>query len=146
MRLCGADHARSSIVDVSGSGRWCSHRAAPRNHECCHWCSRHAVPRNHRCCHWRPRHALSPCNHNPLSCIFHFLSQFSSCCQTFNSSSLFPVAILCTLLHRENTSFEVWYLQFLDFRQTILKRSIRSSHSFSATFLSCSASRTRLAM
>ena len=24
-----------------------------------------------------------------------------------NSSSLFPVAILCTLLHRENTSFEV---------------------------------------
>ena len=28
-----------------------------------------------------------------------------------NSSSLFTVAILCTLLHRENTSFEVWYLQ-----------------------------------
>ena len=32
----------------------------------------------------------------------------SSC---INSSSLFPVAILCTLLHCENTSFEVWYLQ-----------------------------------
>ena len=32
-----------------------------------------------------------------------------SCCN--NSSSLFPVAILRTLLHRENTSFEVWYLQ-----------------------------------
>ena len=31
----------------------------------------------------------------------------SSC---INSSSLFPVAILCTLLHRENVSFEVWYL------------------------------------
>ena len=31
-----------------------------------------------------------------------------SCC--INSSYLFPVAILCTLLHRENTSFEVWYL------------------------------------
>ena len=31
----------------------------------------------------------------------------SSC---ISSSSLFPVAILCTLLHRENTSFEVWYL------------------------------------
>ena len=30
-----------------------------------------------------------------------------SCCI---NSSLFPVAILCTLLHRENTSFEVWYL------------------------------------
>ena len=33
---------------------------------------------------------------------------FLSCC--VNSSSLFPVAILCTLWHRENTSFEVWYL------------------------------------
>ena len=33
-----------------------------------------------------------------------------SCC--INSSSLFPVAILYTLLHRENTSFEVWYLHF----------------------------------
>ena len=31
-----------------------------------------------------------------------------SCC--INSSSLFPVPILYTLLHRENTSFEVWYL------------------------------------
>ena len=31
-----------------------------------------------------------------------------------NSSSLFPVAILCTLLHRENTSFEVWYLHVLN--------------------------------
>ena len=31
----------------------------------------------------------------------------SSC---INSSSLFPVAILCTLVQRENTSFEVWYL------------------------------------
>ena len=29
----------------------------------------------------------------------------SSC---INSSSLFPVAILCTLLHRETTTFEVW--------------------------------------
>ena len=27
-----------------------------------------------------------------------------------NSSSLFPVAFLCTLLHCENMSFEVWYL------------------------------------
>ena len=31
-----------------------------------------------------------------------------SCCS--NSTSLFPVAILCTLLHRGNMSFEVWYL------------------------------------
>ena len=35
-----------------------------------------------------------------------------SCC--INSSSQFPVAILCTLLHRENTSFEVWYLHPID--------------------------------
>ena len=46
-----ANHARSSIVDVSGSGRWCSHRAVPRNHGCCYWCPRHAVSRIHRCCH-----------------------------------------------------------------------------------------------
>ena len=31
----------------------------------------------------------------------------SSC---INSSSFFHIAILCTLLPRENTSFEVWYL------------------------------------
>ena len=109
-----ADHARSGIVDVSGSGRWCSHRAVPRNHGCCHWCPRHAVPRNHRCCHWRPRHALSPSNH-VSSTIMNFpllvpiLILLSDC---INSSSLLPVAILCTLLHRENTSFEVWYLEF----------------------------------
>ena len=87
-------------VGVSGSGRWCTHRA---------------VPRNHGCCHWRPRHALSP-SHRQFW-IFHFLNfphrvqiliLLPSC---INSSSLFPVAILCTLLHRENTSFEVWYLQ-----------------------------------
>ena len=107
-----ADHARSGIVGVSGSGRWCSHRAVPRNHGCCHWCPRHGVPRNHRCCHWRPRHALSPSNHVP-STIMNFpplvpiLILLSDC---INSSSLFPVAILCTLLHRENTSFEVWHL------------------------------------
>ena len=92
--------------------RWCSHRAVPRNHGCCHWCPRHAVPRNHRCCHWRPRHAWSPSNHVP-STIMNFpllvpiLILLSDC---INSSSLVPVAILCTLLHRENTSFEVWYL------------------------------------
>ena len=39
----------------------------------------------------------------------------SSC---INSSSLFPVAILCTLLHRENTSFEVWYLHFQSLPKT----------------------------
>ena len=27
-----ADHARSGIVDLSGSGQWCTHRAVPRNH------------------------------------------------------------------------------------------------------------------
>ena len=85
-----ADHARSGIVDVSGSGRWCSHRA---------------VPRNHRCCHWRPRHALSPSNHVQSTIMIFpllvpILILLSDC---INSSSLFPVAIMCTLLHRENT-------------------------------------------
>ena len=54
-----ADHARSGIVDVTGSGRWCSNRAVPRNHECCHW---------------RPRHALSPSNHvqsTIMNCPLH---------------------------------------------------------------------------
>ena len=96
--LCNRrDYARYAHVGVSGSGRWCSHRAVPRDHECCHW---------------RPRHALSPSNH-VQSTIMNFpllvpiLNLLSDC---INSSSLFPVAILCTLLHRENTSFEVWYL------------------------------------
>ena len=72
----------ADIVDVSGSGRWCSHRAVPRNHECCHWRLRHAVPRNRKCCHWRPRHALSRNHVQSTFMNFHFLSQFSSCCQT----------------------------------------------------------------
>ena len=112
--LCNRrDYARYAHVGVSGSGRWCSHRAVPRNHGCCHWCPRHAVPRNPRCCHWRPRHALSPNNHVPstimnFSLLVPMLILLSDC---INSSSLFPVAILCTLLHRENTSFEVWCFQ-----------------------------------
>ena len=44
--------------------------------------------------------------HQAISCV-QILILLSSC---INSSSLFPVAILCTLLHRESTSFEVWYL------------------------------------
>ena len=68
-----------------------------------------------RCCHWRQRHALSPSNHvQSTIMIFPLLVPnlilLSDC---INSSSLFPVAILCTLLHRENTSFEVWYLHVL---------------------------------
>ena len=42
-RLCA--QTMRAHVGVSGRGRWCTHRA---------------VPRNHRYCHWRPRHALSP--------------------------------------------------------------------------------------
>ena len=60
-----------------------------------------------------PRYALSPSNH-VQSTIMNFpllvpiLILLSDC---INSSSLLPVAILCTLLHRGNLSFEVWYLQ-----------------------------------
>ena len=98
--LCNRrDYARYAHVGVSGCGRWCSHRAVPRNHECCHWRPRHAVPRNHRCCHWRPRHALSRSNHVQstilnLPLLVPILLLLLDC---INSSSLFPVAILCTL-------------------------------------------------
>ena len=111
-----ADHARSGIVDVSGSGQWCTHRA---------------VPRNHRCCHWRPRLALSP-SHRQFW-IFHF-SEFSTSCpkshlvvMLYQFIITFPVAILCTLLHRDNTSFEVWYLhpsRRLQWTAVSCKRSI----------------------
>ena len=61
--LCNRrDCACYAHVGVSGSGRWCSHRA---------------VPRNHGCCHWRPRHALSPSHRQ--SWIFHFSEFFTSC-------------------------------------------------------------------
>ena len=45
---------------------------------------------------------------NPLLLMFPLrvpILILLSCC--INSSSLFPVAILCTLFHRENGSFEV---------------------------------------
>ena len=107
MRLCA--QTTRAHVGVSGSGQWCTHRAVPRNHECCHWCPCHGVPRNHRCCHWHPRCALSP-SHRQFWVFSTFLNfpllvpilNLLSCCS--NSSSLFPVAILCTLLHRENMS------------------------------------------
>ena len=58
---------------------------------------------------------LSPRNH-VQSTILNFplrvqILNLLSCCS--NSSSLFPEVILCTLLHLENTSFEVWNLQTL---------------------------------
>ena len=70
-----------------------------------------AVPRKQRCCHWRPRHALSR-NHikstiKNFPVLVPILILLPSC---NNSSSLFPVAIMCTLLHRISTAFEVWYL------------------------------------
>ena len=52
-----------SIVDVSGSGRWCSHRAVPRNHGCLSLVS--GVMQYHAIIDvviGRPRHALSPSN------------------------------------------------------------------------------------
>ena len=98
--LCNRrDYPRYAHVGVSGSGRWSSHRAVPRNHRCCHWHPRHALSRNH---------IQSTIMIFPL--LVPILILLSGC---FNSSSLFPVAILRTLLQRENTSFEVWYLQLM---------------------------------
>ena len=129
---------RAQALRVSGSGCWCTHRAVPRNHRCCHWCPCHGVPRNHRCCHWCPCHGVPRnhgCCHWRSRCalspshrqfwIFHFLNFplrvpiliLLSCCS--NSSSLFPVASLCTFLHRGNTSFEVWYLQPFELPTTV---------------------------
>ena len=47
----------------------------------------------------------------------------SSC---INSSSLFPVAILCTLFHRERTSFEVWYVHTPSV--TVDRRQLQTIH------------------
>ena len=57
-----------------------------------------------------------------------------SCC--FNSSLLLPVAILCTHLHLENTSCEVWYLNALHcVKESVSNNSNSStlSTSFSLT-------------
>ena len=50
-----------------------------------------------------------------------------SCC--INSSSLFPVATLCTLLHRENMSFDVWYLQQTERTSCDTKDSLDALHA-----------------
>ena len=86
-------------------------------------------------CRWNEDEV--PRKHGPVSCcvahsqIFHFcdfyfVPKFSllSCC--INSSSLFPEVNLCTLLHLENTSFEVWYSHPHRLQQTAVscKRSI----------------------
>ena len=54
-----------------------------------------------------PSHRLSTFLNFPLRVQILILS----CCSS--SSSLFPVDILCTRLHRGNMSFEVWYLHEL---------------------------------
>ena len=95
-------HARSGIVDVSGSGRWCSHRAVPRNHECCHWSPLHALSPSHR------QFWIFPPFLN-FSLRVQFLILLTSC---INSSSRFPVAMLGTLLHRENVIWRVVFARF----------------------------------
>ena len=108
------DYARYSHVGVSGSGRWCSHRAVPRNHGCCHWRPRHAVSRNHWCCHWRSRCALSP-SHGQFW-IFHFSEFSTSCPNSHLVIKLYQFIITFSCSHfvhtfcTAETSFEVWYL------------------------------------
>ena len=67
---------------LSGSGCWCTHCEVPRKHRCCHWHSRYALS---------PRHKFS--TFLKISLRVQILILFS-CCS--NSSSLFPVVILCT--------------------------------------------------
>ena len=49
--------------------------------------------------------------------------------QLYQFIIIFPVAILCTLLHRKSTSFEVWYLQMMAFPG---RRHVSSSSSGSS--------------
>ena len=92
-------HARSGIVDVSGSGRWCSHRA---------------VSRNHWCCHWRSRRALSPSYSKfwifHLFWIFHFVSNFSSCYQAVSMRHCFSLQPFWAHFCTAKSSFGVWFL------------------------------------
>ena len=100
--LCNRrDHARYAHVGVSGSVQWCSHRAVPRNHGCCHWCPRHAVPRNHRGCHWRPRHALSP-SHRQFW-IFHFSEISTLCPNSHHVIKLYQIIITFPCSHFVHT-------------------------------------------
>ena len=108
------------------------------------WCLHRAVPRNHGRCHWRPRHALS---RNPVqSTIMNFplLVQFSSCCQTcISSSSLLPVAILCTLLHRENIFWDLVLTPKEDSTCNVKKPSELGSVETDEEILSMTCSRER---
>ena len=61
--------------------------------------------------------AYASCSVTTQSCSIHY-SEFSTSCpnsqfvvRLYQFIITFPGAILCTLLHRENTSFEMWNLQ-----------------------------------
>ena len=140
MGLCA--QTMRAHVGVNGSGQWWTHRAVPRNHWCCHWRPRHAVSRNHWCCHWRPRHALSPSHRQFWT--FHF-SEFSTSCpnshpivmlyQFILTFSLWPFC--AHVLHRGNTSFEVWHLQLAKWRDwsRVIRVIVDVCHDSSSSLL-----------
>ena len=75
---------------------WCALCGSQSWWSCCHWC---------RSCN----RATLPCRHNQLLnshfCTFSPIVHLWSDCMLW--SSILPVANYCTLLHRENGSFEV---------------------------------------
>ena len=71
-------------------------------------CTHCEVPRKHRCCHWHSRCALSPTHRFCTALNFHFVPKFSSFC---HAAAIHHIVIFAHVLHRRNTSFEVWYLR-----------------------------------
>ena len=63
-------------------------------------------------------------------------SQFQLVVRLYQFIITFPVAILCTLLHRENASFEVWYLHE-EHRLSSCQRFLLGT-CFNVCFNSCS--------
>ena len=79
------------------------------------------------CRHWCRYRASSPRKHNIPVVEFSLLAHFCTCSQTVCCDrQFFPVATYCTLLHRENGSFEVLCLHSRRLQQTAVscKRSI----------------------
>ena len=67
------------------------------------------------CCHWCTHRAMSPRIHGQCPLLVptstRNLFPVPTCSQAvWDDRHFYPVAILCTLLHRENTSLEVLYL------------------------------------
>ena len=81
---------------------------------CSCWCALCGKQSWWSCRHWCRYRASSPRKHNIPVIEFSLLVHFCTCSQTVCCDrQFFPVAIYCTLLHRENGSFGVLCLHFV---------------------------------